>query len=106
MQPQAPTLDVRLDPSVLEAGARRWADRTRQLAIHSTCEEQEAALRVVAFQLSTARNHLGRGDMGQAREALRIATNYACSEEANTPQLAGVAQLVQATSALLAGLPA
>ncbi|MGW1260155.1 hypothetical protein ACWD5Q_34550 [Streptomyces sp. NPDC002513] len=106
MQYAAPTLDVHLDPSTLEAGARKWADRTRQLAIRSTCEEQEAALRVVAFQLNTARNHLGRGDTDKARDALRIATNYACSEEANTPQTAGVAQLVQATSALLAGLPA
>ncbi|MGW1801708.1 hypothetical protein ACWCQN_38775 [Streptomyces sp. NPDC001984] len=106
MQTEAPTLDVHLDPSVIEAGARKWADRTRQLAIRATCEEQDAALRVVAFQLNTARHHLDRGDTDKAREALRIATNYACSEEANTPQLAGVAQLVQATSALLAGLPA
>lgn len=85
MQLSAPTLDLRFDLPDLEAAARKWADRTRQLAIHSTCDEQDAALRVVAFQLNTARRLLGRGDADKARDALSIASNYACSEEANTP---------------------
>ncbi|MFF4504870.1 hypothetical protein [Streptomyces sp. NPDC001401] len=105
-QLEAPALDLQLDLTALEGAARKWADRTRQLAIHSPCDVQDAALSVVAIQLNSARHHLGRGDSDKAREALRIARNYASSEEANTPQLTGVAQVVEAIRTLQDSLPA
>ncbi|MFH8771973.1 hypothetical protein [Streptomyces sp. NPDC017958] len=106
MQHAASALDLQLDTAALESAARRWADRSRQLAVRSPCEVQDAALGVVAFQLNAARHHLGRDDISQAREALRIADSYASSEEASTPRLAGVDQLAKATRALLDSLPA
>ncbi|MEU3342257.1 hypothetical protein [Streptomyces sp. NPDC006668] len=105
MQPEAPTLDVQLDLSSLAASALKWADRTRSSAMHSPCNDQDEALTVVAFQLNTARHHLGRGDTNKAREALSIASNYAHSEEANTPRRADVTEIANATRTLLTSLP-
>ncbi|MGW0956728.1 hypothetical protein [Streptomyces sp. NPDC002545] len=100
MQLAAPTLDVHLDHSELEASARRWASRARALVNRAACDDQESALVVTAVQFDSAATFLDRGDTAKARDALRAARSYAGSEEAMADQLA------DAASTLLAALPA
>ncbi|MFD7771653.1 hypothetical protein [Streptomyces sp. NPDC059787] len=95
-----------LDPATIQSAISKAAGRARQLATRSTCEEQDAALGVVAFQLNAAHRHLDRDDISQARTALTTASSYANSEEANTPLLTGVPQLAQTVRDFLAALPA
>ncbi|MGW1624658.1 hypothetical protein [Streptomyces sp. NPDC002172] len=91
MQPETRTLDLQLDLTAVEAAARRWATRARALVNRATCDDQENALGVTAFQFDSAAQYLDRGDTDKAREALRAARNYAGSEEATAPKLAEAA---------------
>jgi hypothetical protein len=95
----APTFDVQLELPALEATARKWATRTRALN-RAVCDDQEHALTVAAVQLDSAAQYLRHGDVGKARDALRIASNYAGSEEATAPRIA------EAARTLLAAIPA
>ncbi|MFF3406659.1 hypothetical protein ACFYW8_10665 [Streptomyces sp. NPDC002742] len=99
MQPVAPTFDVQLELPALEATARKWATRTRALVNRAVCDDQEHALTVAAIQFDSAAQFLGHGDVDKARDALRIAANYAGSEEASAPRIA------EAASTLLAAIP-
>ncbi|MET7890047.1 hypothetical protein [Streptomyces mirabilis] len=85
------------DPDVT---ARKWATRTRALANRAVCDDQEMALTVAAVQFDSAAQFLEHGDAEKARDALRVASNYADSEEASAPRIA------EAARTLLAAIPA
>ncbi|MET9412159.1 hypothetical protein ABZX90_41555 [Streptomyces sp. NPDC002935] len=91
MQPELP------DPAVT---ASTWANRARALANRAVCDDQEHALTVAAVQFDSATRFLNHGEVGKARDALRIASNYAGSEEAGAPRIA------EAARTLLAAIPA
>jgi len=80
--------------------ARTWALHARTLANRACTDDQENALTVTAVQLDSAAEYLLHGDTPSARAALRVADNYADSEEGCAPNLA------EAARTILASLPA